>query len=468
MSAIVENKKISSNEDADSDEEIEQPVEATKADEPVEDTTLANSDVVTKYQEAAKIAQQVMAEVILMCVPGARIVDICRFGDNLIEQKTSAIFKGKSKSGKIILKGVAFPVCISVNECVCHCSPLESDDSYPLLALEDMVKIDLGVHIDGFIAVTAHTALVGYPNIVPPEALATGPRSNVVNAAYMAAEVAVKLLKPGNTNNMITSAIKSVAELYGVNPISGTLSHQMKQFVVDGNKMILLREMEGDREKVEACKFETYEVYALDIAMSTGEGKPRETGNRTTVFKRAVDRKYSLKVKSSRQFFNEINKRFPTLPFSLRSLPDEKSAKLGIRECVTHELLTPFPVLNERKGDFVAHVKVTVLIMPSGPVAITGLAPITLGALGGDLEAAQSNPFSGIFLYEKLLEQRGLALPVKLGDEASAVPADTQPGFLPESILEILRYSKPENKKKSKKAAAKKKAAADVATETKA
>jgi hypothetical protein len=58
--------------------------------------------------------------------------------------------------------------------------------------------------------------------------------------------------------------------------------------------------------------------------MTSGDGKPKEQGARTTVLKRLVDMKYGLKVKSSRSFFNEVNKRFPTLPFSLRSLPDEK------------------------------------------------------------------------------------------------------------------------------------------------
>jgi hypothetical protein len=59
--------------------------------------------------------------------------------------------------------------------------------------------------------------------------------------------------------------------------------------------MILLRE-EPD-QKVEACTFEPYEVYAIDVAMTTGEGKPREMGTRTTVYKRMVDRKYGLKVR---------------------------------------------------------------------------------------------------------------------------------------------------------------------------
>jgi hypothetical protein len=63
----------------------------------------------------------------LQCVPGAKIADICKFGDELIEQRTNAIYKNKNKAGKVVLRGVAFPVCVSVNECVCHCSPLESD-----------------------------------------------------------------------------------------------------------------------------------------------------------------------------------------------------------------------------------------------------------------------------------------------------------------------------------------------------
>lgn len=64
---------------------------------------------------------------LLQCIPGAKIVDICKFGDELIEQRTNAIYKNKNKAGKVVLRGVAFPVCVSVNEVVCHASPLASD-----------------------------------------------------------------------------------------------------------------------------------------------------------------------------------------------------------------------------------------------------------------------------------------------------------------------------------------------------
>lgn len=244
------------------------------------------------------------------------------------------------------------------------------------------MKVDLGVHIDGFIAVVAHTVTVPGPLAAPLTPAEAARQQEVISAAYAAAEVAVRLLKPGNTNQQVTRAIAQVAEVFNVRPISGTLMHQMKQFVIDGNKMILLRE-EAD-QKVETCTFESGEVYAIDIAMSTGEGRPRETGNRTTVYKRNVEKKYSLRNKSSRAFFNEVNKRFPTLPFSVRSFADETTARMGVRECVTHELLAPYPVLQERptrdngERDFVAHVKVTVLLLPSGNTAqITGLLPST-------------------------------------------------------------------------------------------
>ena len=197
MSEIL--KKAEQN-DVDSDEEEEvkkEEAEETKA-EPEEDTSLASSDVITKYQEAGKIAQSVLTEVAARCVVGAKIVDICRFGDNLIEERAMAIFRGKNKAGKVIERGIAFPVCISVNECVCHCSPLESDDSYPVLAENDMVKIDLGVHVDGYIAVAAHTVVVHAVAFAAGSAPETGPRANVLAAAWTAAEVAARMIKPGN------------------------------------------------------------------------------------------------------------------------------------------------------------------------------------------------------------------------------------------------------------------------------
>ena len=49
-------------------------------------------------------------------------------------------------------------------------------------------------------------------------------------------------------------------------------------------------------------------------------------------------------VNIHRYVFNEMNHRFPTLPFSLRALEDEKQARMGVVECLKHDLLHPYPV----------------------------------------------------------------------------------------------------------------------------
>jgi hypothetical protein len=121
--------------------------------------------------------------------------------------------------------------------------------------------------------------------------------------------------------------------------------------------------------------FEPLEVWGVDVVMSTGEGRPRPTDLRTTVYRRQVDQKHGLKVKASRQFFNEVNRRYPTLPFSLRYLDGEMEAigRMGVRECANHGLLATYPVVAERPGDAVAHIKFTVLLLPGGTIRVAGL-----------------------------------------------------------------------------------------------
>lgn len=337
-------------------------------DEEDEELDLGNSDVCTKYREAGKIANMALEGVITQCTAGAIVLDICKFGDAVVTKSCAGIYRAK-KNGQTVEKGIGFPTCISVNECVCHNSPLESEAAnQPVLADGDIVKIDLGVHIDGFIAVVAHTLVVG--STASAEAPHDGPLGNIFSAAHVCSEVATKMVRPGNTNMQVAAALKQAAETYGVNLIAGTLSHQMKRYVIDGNKVILLRE--DNEHKVDECALELNEVYAMDVALSTGEGKPRESEQRNTVFKRAVDKSYRLKMRASRYLFNEVNSKFPTLPFTLRAFDDERQARMGVVECLKHDLVHAYPALYERPGDIVVHFKFTLLLLPSGTVRITG------------------------------------------------------------------------------------------------
>mmetsp|Transcript_7217 Transcript_7217/g.21289 ORF Transcript_7217/g.21289 Transcript_7217/m.21289 type:complete len:390 (+) Transcript_7217:170-1339(+) len=352
---------------------------------------VSNSDVCTKYREAGKIANLALQGLVLQVRPGARVLDLCKFGDTVVTQKCSTIYQ-KKNNGKTIEKGVAFPTCISVNECVCHNSPLESDTPGEQLSEGDMVKLDVGCYVDGYIAVAAHTMVCGkQPSVDQP---ISGPQADVLHAAHIACEVAQKMLRPGNTNSQITKVIEKVADDFGVKACTGVLSHRMKRFVIDGNKAVLLRE--DTEQKIEDSPFELHEVYSIDVVMSTGDGKPKEMQSRTTIFKRSVDKNYMLKMRSSRILFNEVNTKFPALPFTLRALDDERQARMGVVECLKHELIHPYPVLFEKKGDYIAHFKFTVLILPSGPTRITGLKSFepdtvkTEKALSDDVNAIMS------------------------------------------------------------------------------
>uniref|UniRef100_A0A3P9Q9J9 Proliferation-associated 2G4 n=1 Tax=Poecilia reticulata TaxID=8081 RepID=A0A3P9Q9J9_POERE len=316
-------------------------------DEETPEQTIAEDLVVTKYKMGAEIANQALKTLAEAAAPGVSVLSLCQKGDEFIAAETGKIFKRE----KDMKKGIAFPTCVSVNNCVCHFSPLKSDPDVTLKD-GDLVKIDLGVHVDGFISNVAHSFVVGATKENP----VTGRKADVIKAAHLCAEAALRLVKPGNQNTQVTEAWNKIAKSFKCSAVEGMLSHQLKH------------EPLKDHEKAE---FEVHEVYAVDVLISTGEGKAKDGGQRTTVYKRDPNKVYGLKMKTSRTFFSEMERRFDTMPFTLRAFEDEAKARLGVVECAKHELLQPFAVLYEKEGECVAQFKFTVLLMANGPLRIT-------------------------------------------------------------------------------------------------
>ncbi|XP_013391205.1 proliferation-associated protein 2G4 [Lingula anatina] len=332
-------------------------------EEQQDEPTIAQDIVVTKYKMAGDMANDILKQVVEKCVAGAKIVEICEFGDKLMLEETGKVFK-KNKEMK---KGIAFPCCLSVNNCICHFSPLKSDPDVELKD-GDLVKIDMGVHIDGFSAMVAHTLVVG----ATVENKVKGRKADAILAAYWGVEAALRLVKPGEENYTVTEAIQKVAESFKCKPIEGMLSYQIQHHRIDGDKAIIQNPNEAQRKEHEKCEFEVHEVYAIDVLVSTGEGKGREMDARTTVYKKK-DLIYQLKMKASRQFFSEVQTKFSNMPFTLRAFEDEKKAKMGVVECVKHGLVESYNVLFDRENEYVAQFKFTVLLMPNGTLKITGL-----------------------------------------------------------------------------------------------
>jgi len=95
-------------------------------------------------------------------------------------------------------------------------------------------------------------------------------------------------------------------------------------------------------------------------------------------------------MKSSRVFLSEVEKRFSLMPFTLRHFEDEKRARMGVIECAKHDLVEPYPVYQEKEGEFVAEFKFTLLLMPSGQMKITGL-PIDLDLYESEYKVTDSD-----------------------------------------------------------------------------
>jgi len=319
---------------------------------------LSSSDVLDKYKAAAEIANAVMGELLEFIQPGQNVVDICDHGDKLITDACAKKFQKIKKN-----KGIAWPTCVSVNNCAGHFSPLPADGPAVILKEGDVVKIDLGVHIDGYLSQCAHTIVLGHN----PEVPLTGKVADAICAAYFIGECVIRLLRPGKTNNEVTQVIQKICETFKVNPVEGVLSHEVSRNVIDGNNVILQKPAVD--QTVEEFKFEINKAYVIDIVISTGEGKTRELEARTTVFKRAIDRNYQLRLQSSRAVFYEITQKSPFLPFSMRSL-DEKKRKMAISDMLKHDLLDTYPVLYEREGEFIVQFKFTVLMVASSTMRL--------------------------------------------------------------------------------------------------
>lgn len=152
------------------------------------------------------------------------------------------------------------------------------------LAKNDVVKIHLGAHIDGFAAISAETLIVGATESEP----ATGRQADVVKAAWHAAEAAMRLVKIGEKNWGVTDGVAKVAKAWDCKPVEGMyycrlraciligfvvgmLSCQQSKNVIDGKKRIILNPSESQKSGFETATFAEGEIWGIDIVVSSGE-----------------------------------------------------------------------------------------------------------------------------------------------------------------------------------------------------
>jgi curved DNA binding protein len=270
-----------------------------------------------------------------------------------------------SKKTKKLRRGVAFPTSVSVNYVLGNYSPLKDESS--LLQEGDIAKIDLGVHIDGYIAISGHTVFVS----ADKNAKVTGRAADIMLAAHAAKEAALRTILAGNKNTQVTEVVNQAAEGFKCNVVKGVFSHKLKKHIIDSDDVIASTR----GQKCDMYEFHHGDVFGLEIFISTGSGKPKQSESKTTIYKRRVENTYLLKSDKARGFLKQVNNKYPSLPFSLRAFDDQTMVRIGVKHCVDHELIEPFTVVEEEKSELVAHWKATVAVLANGTVFLSGNLP---------------------------------------------------------------------------------------------
>ena len=290
-----------------------------------------DSERYAKHREAGEILGQVLAAAAERVKVGASLLEVAEFA----EERTREL------GGE-----PAFPCNISVDEEASHATPAPDDDA---TFGEEMVCLDCGVHVDGWIADAAVTVdLSGNPELV--------------EAAEDALDAALETVAPGVHTGEVGAAIEAAIDGYGYNPIVNLSGHGLAEYDAHTGPNVPNRGMDSGVE------FEVGDVVAIEPFATDGRGKVGE-GADAQIFslleaKRVRDRK-------SRQLQETIEDQYRTLPFALRWIDDPR-AEMSLRRLERTDAVRSYPVLKEEDGYLVSQAEHTVIVTEDGCEITTG------------------------------------------------------------------------------------------------
>jgi methionyl aminopeptidase len=286
-----------------------------------------NKEILEKITRAGKIASQVRREGAKKFIPGAKALEIMEYCEKRILELSG---------------GIAWAQ-MAINDIAAHFCPEEDDET--VLNEGDLVKIDIGVHEDGWIADNAMTIEVGKSN----------EHQDLIKASQNALKAAIKIAKPGTKLWELGEAQLSEAEALGLTTIKNLSGHSLNQYKVHGGITIPTFNNKDKRELEEGWQI------AIEPFITHGEGKVKEKG-KSTVFMVARDR--GVRSPYAKKVLGEVKQR-NGLPFSTRDLTKKFSkgvTALGLRELKTSGIIVAYPPLAQVSGEMVAQFEHSMIV----------------------------------------------------------------------------------------------------------
>jgi len=288
-----------------------------------------------KYRRAGKIAAEARDYGAGLIKPGVSFLEVA----NLVE---SMILKRKA--------GLAFPVNISINEGAAHYSPRHDD----ILVFKkgNVVKLDVGAHIDGYIADTATTVEVETNNY-----------SNMIKASNDALDNAIGLVKAGVDFSEIGKIVEETIKSYGYKPINNLSGHSLEQYKLHSGMSV--PNVSNTHSKI---KPKEGDVLAIEPFATNGEGRVVSGGGSNIYLCNKSLRSKLIRDNKSKNLFDKLMVKFKTLPFAQRWCEDllPNGGNLALKKLSFLGFIKHYPQLIEAKGGTVTQKEHTVIVKEDG------------------------------------------------------------------------------------------------------
>ena len=235
---------------------------------------------------------------------------------------------------------MAFPTNLSINEIAAHYTPTYNDET----KAHGLLKVDLGVHIDGWTADTAFS--IDLEN--------SEENKKLIEASKKALDNAIKKAKENIRTSEIGKAISETIESYGFSPIINLSGHEMKQYELHAG--ITIPNFDDNKNTII-----TKGLYAIEPFASTGNGKIHD-GKLSEIY--MVINSKNVRSPIAREMLDFILEEYQTLPFCSRWLVKKFGTKalIGLSQLTQNENLHRFSQLVESNNVKVSQAENTILI----------------------------------------------------------------------------------------------------------
>lgn len=294
---------------------------------------------IENYIRAGRIACRVRKEVENYIIKGMKILDLAEY----IERRIVEL------GGEL-----AFPVNISLNNIAAHYTPLPNDTK--VISEDSIVKIDIGVHIDGCIADTAITITLS--EIHRPLAEAT----------KQALEKVLTVISPNKRFSEVGAIIEKVIRDCGFKPVYNLSGHRIDRFLIHAGETI-----PNFNDRLNIGRFRSGCVYAIEPFATNGVGLVVDADDVTIYSIRYNPKRIRRLSREATEIYSYIYSSRKSLPFAKRWLIkkfDEYVVDKALHELSLNNLLTNYHVLIEKSGGLVSQFEHTILIDNSGNVIV--------------------------------------------------------------------------------------------------